>query len=211
MEIRVNVDGVIRVVNGLDRTTTARDIILALAKSMNQPGSYYLIEMQKSVNQSCDDQIRVMLPDERPVDIFEQNLTDSTLRAEFFLIRCDIKKPESNKMLDEIKKTSGPDEGAVLLEMLEFRLDMMDKEIAAKKDMLKRLETENRKLNSCLYKISKWNLSEIRMLDYDSKTADQTSLDLCSSETTSASSSSSVTICEESMKTNVVYDFFHYF
>lgn len=209
----MNVDGVVRVVNGLERTTTVRDIILALAKSMNQPGSYYLVEMQKSVNLSCDDQIRVMLPDERPVDIFERNLTDLTLRAEFFLVRCDIKKPESNKMIDEIMKTSDADEGTVLLEMLEFRLHMMDKEIAAKRDMLKRLETENRKLNSCLYKISRWNLSDIRMLECDSKSygVDQSSLDPCSSETASASSSSSVTICEESMKSNVVYEYFHYF
>jgi hypothetical protein len=100
MEIKVHVNGAVRIVHGLNRETTVQEVVKVLARSLNRQGRYFLIEMKKlqyptnsRTRSRNKNSIRLMSSDERPLDLLEKYSTYSELNSsfeiQFYLLTVD--------------------------------------------------------------------------------------------------------------------------
>ncbi|XP_023697943.2 ras association domain-containing protein 7-like [Paramormyrops kingsleyae] len=96
MELKVWVDGVVRVVCGLSQETSCQDVVIALAQAIGQTGRYVLI-------QKLRDTERQLLADERPLELLAK-LGQHSKEVQFFLRRTGPSSSEG----------PGPDRGPTL-------------------------------------------------------------------------------------------------
>ncbi|KAL4622684.1 ras association domain-containing protein 8-like isoform X2 [Arapaima gigas] len=89
MELKVWVDGVVRVVCGLSEETSCQDVVIALAQAIGQTGRYVLI-------QKLRDTERQLLADEKPLESLLK-LGQQGNEVQFFLRRTG---PSSSEGLD---------------------------------------------------------------------------------------------------------------
>jgi hypothetical protein len=100
MEIKVHVNGAVRIIHGLNKATTVQDILSVLARSLNLEGRHFLIEMkrlqdstQRKVHFSDKNNIRLMSSSERPIDRIKKYSAYTDMQAsfviEFYLITAD--------------------------------------------------------------------------------------------------------------------------
>ncbi|XP_018621276.2 ras association domain-containing protein 8 isoform X2 [Scleropages formosus] len=89
MELKVWVDGVVRVVCGLSEETSCQDVVIALAQAIGQTGRYVLI-------QKLRDTERQLLADERPLESLVK-LGQQGNEVQFFLRRTG---PSSSEALN---------------------------------------------------------------------------------------------------------------
>ncbi|XP_052399551.1 ras association domain-containing protein 8 [Carassius gibelio] len=86
MELKVWVDGVVRVVCGLSEETSCQDVVIALAQAIGQTGRYVLIQRLRDTE-------RQLLANERPLESLAK-LGQHSSEVQFFLRRTG---PSSNE------------------------------------------------------------------------------------------------------------------
>uniref|UniRef100_A0A3B3TLR3 Ras-associating domain-containing protein n=1 Tax=Poecilia latipinna TaxID=48699 RepID=A0A3B3TLR3_9TELE len=79
MELKVWVDGVVRVVCGLSQETSCQDVVIALAQAIGQTGRYVLIQRLRDTE-------RQLLATERPLESLAK-LGQHGNEVQFFLRR----------------------------------------------------------------------------------------------------------------------------
>lgn len=94
MELKVWVDGVVRVVCGLSEETSCQDVVIALAQAIGQTGRYILI-------QKLRDTERQLLANERPLESLAK-LGQHSSEVQFFLRRTG---PSSNEEQIQLNRT----------------------------------------------------------------------------------------------------------
>ncbi|KAK2867506.1 hypothetical protein Q8A67_025623 [Cirrhinus molitorella] len=108
MELKVWVDGVVRVVCGLSEETSCQDVVIALAQAIGQTGRYVLIQRLR-------DSERQLLANERPLESLAK-LGQHSSEVQFFLRRTGPSSSEEqsphNRTLPHSKpSTSEPKRG----------------------------------------------------------------------------------------------------
>jgi hypothetical protein len=179
MEIKVHVNGAVRILHGLTKSTTVRDILTVMARSLDHAGRHFLVEMKRprsSKARSSKCGMRLMSQTERPIELLDKHsaYTDmsASVEIEFYLIAMNENMNDESGNDDlfvfllnsvHLKQSlleseladlnSQREEADVLIEMFEARLRAQDCEIEKRKRVLESLEDENQLLNCCLYKI----------------------------------------------------------
>lgn len=90
MELKVWVDGVVRVVCGLSEETSCQDVVIALAQAIGQTGRYILI-------QKLRDTERQLLANERPLESLAK-LGQHSSEVQFFLRRTGPSSSEEKSL-----------------------------------------------------------------------------------------------------------------
>ncbi|XP_022082944.1 ras association domain-containing protein 8-like [Acanthaster planci] len=108
VELKVNIDGVQRVVCGVSEATRCQDIVLALAQATGQVGRFNLVE-------KCQDSERSLRPNEHPLRVMAKWGPNS--RQAYFLLRKtgstpgNSRPPSATKEISErFKQTDSPTE-----------------------------------------------------------------------------------------------------
>ncbi|XP_026058880.1 ras association domain-containing protein 8-like [Carassius auratus] len=100
MELKVWVDGVVRVVCGLSEETSCQDVVIALAQAIGQTGRYVLI-------QKLRDSERQLLANERPLESLAK-LGQHSSEVQFFLRRTGPSSSEEQSLHNRTLPHSKP-------------------------------------------------------------------------------------------------------
>ncbi|KAK9952559.1 hypothetical protein ABG768_018391 [Culter alburnus] len=100
MELKVWVDGVVRVVCGLSEETSCQDVVIALAQAIGQTGRYVLI-------QKLRDTERQLLANERPLESLAK-LGQHSSEVQFFLRRTGPSSSEEQSLHNRTLPHSKP-------------------------------------------------------------------------------------------------------
>ncbi|XP_059392173.1 ras association domain-containing protein 8-like [Carassius carassius] len=100
MELKVWVDGVVRVVCGLSEETSCQDVVIALAQAIGQTGRYVLI-------QKLRDTERQLLANERPLESLAK-LGQHSSEVQFFLRRTGPSSSEEQSLHNHTLPHSKP-------------------------------------------------------------------------------------------------------
>ncbi|TRY56259.1 hypothetical protein DNTS_028377 [Danionella cerebrum] len=90
MELKVWVDGVVRVVCGLSQETSCQDIVIALAQAIGQTGRYVLIQRLRDTE-------RQLLANEHPLESLSK-LGQHSSEVQFFLLRTGPSSSEDESL-----------------------------------------------------------------------------------------------------------------
>uniref|UniRef100_A0A9J8A3Q4 Ras association domain family member 7a n=2 Tax=Cyprinus carpio TaxID=7962 RepID=A0A9J8A3Q4_CYPCA len=100
MELKVWVDGVVRVVCGLSEETSCQDVVIALAQAIGQTGRYVLIQRLRDTE-------RQLLANERPLESLAK-LGQHSSEVQFFLRRTGPSSSEEQSLHNRTLPHSKP-------------------------------------------------------------------------------------------------------